>query len=241
MPTGGRLTIEAQNTILDAEYTRHYADLSPGHYVVLAVSDTGTGMPPEVVERALEPFFTTKPVGKGSGLGLSMVYGFVKQSCGHVTIYSEVDSGSVIKLYLPRTVVPGTGATPEAEPMGRAAETILLVEDDANIRKLVKAMLHSLSYKVVDAEDGPAALSLMAGPLKPDMLLTDMVLPKGMNGSELAREARRRHPPLKVLYMSGYTSNALPFDGTRDTSVRLLSKPFRRQELAQAIRTALYE
>jgi CheY-like chemotaxis protein len=170
-----------------------------------------------------------------------MVYGFVKQSGGHVTIYSEVGTGSVIKLYLPRVGTSGGGGAKEVEPEGRVAETILLVEDDANIRKLVAAMLNSLSYQVVDAEDGPTALSLLASRATPDMLLTDMVLPKGMNGSELAREARRQHPALKVLYMSGYTNNALPIDGTQDKSVRLLSKPFRRQDLARAVRATLDE
>ena len=241
MPGGGRLTIEAQNATLDAEYARHFTDLSAGEYVLLAVSDTGTGMPPEVVERALEPFFTTKAVGKGSGLGLSMVYGFVKQSGGHVTIYSELGSGTVVKLYLPRAGTTGDGGGKQVEPEGRVAETILLVEDDPNIRKLVRAMLNSLSYQVIDAEDGPAALLLLASRDMPDMLLTDMVLPKGMNGSELACEARRQHPSLKVLYMSGYTNNALPFDGTQGKDVRLLSKPFRRQDLARAVRATLDE
>ncbi len=187
MPDGGRLTIEAQNATLDSDYTRDYDDLGPGEYVMLAVSDTGSGMTAQVVERALEPFFTTKPVGKGGGLGLSMVYGFVKQSGGHLKIYSEPGCGTTVKLYLPRAgAAANTSGVDQSESGGQAVETILLVEDDANIRKLVAAMLNSLSYKVVDAEDGPSALTALAAGGKPDMLLTDMVLPRGMNGSDLA-------------------------------------------------------
>jgi CheY-like chemotaxis protein len=169
------------------------------------------------------------------------VYGFVKQSGGHLKIYSEPGCGTTVKLYLPRAgASPNTGMD-QSEPGGHAVETILLVEDDANIRKLVAAMLNSLSYKVVDAEDGPSALTALASHGKPDMLLTDMVLPRGMNGSDLARQAREQYPALKVLFMSGYTNNALLSSGAQEKSARLLSKPFRRQELARAVRAVLDE
>jgi PAS domain S-box-containing protein len=242
MPGGGRLTIEAHNSHLDSDYAEDNSEVTPGEYVMLAVTDTGTGMVPVVMDRALEPFFTTKSVGKGSGLGLSMVYGFVKQSGGHIKIYSEPGRGTTIKLFLPRAEGNAADAPGEEVALYRApiaTEAILVVEDDASIRKLVAAMLDSLGYKVAQAEDGPSAQLALAKEEEPNLLLTDMVLPNGMSGVDLGRQARTQYPKLKVLYMSGYTNNALAFNGSHDESAHLLSKPFRRQELARAVRDVL--
>jgi signal transduction histidine kinase len=243
MPHGGRLTIEAQNTVLDPEYAAANAEVIPGDYVQIAVSDTGTGIPKHILEHILEPFFTTKPVGKGTGLGLSMVYGFIKQSGGHLKIYSEPGVGTTVKLYLPRAV--GSRHSTEGLqmagvlPRAQQAEVILLVEDDPTIRKLVEKLLAVLGYTVLVAEDGPAALSAMSQAERLDLLFTDVVLPAGMSGVALAAEAQLRHPRLKVLYMSGYTRNALVNAHVHDENAHLLSKPFRKEELARAVHKAL--
>jgi PAS domain S-box-containing protein len=244
MPEGGRLTFEAQNTVLDADYAEENAEVMAGEYVQIAVSDSGTGITPEVMEHILEPFFTTKAVGKGTGLGLSMVYGFIKQSGGHIQVYSEVGYGTTVKLYLPRTV----GASVAEEhlslsgslPRALRGETILLVEDDATIRKLVARLLGTLGYKVLEAGDGATALEVLrtASPL--DLLFTDIVLPNGLSGATLAAEAQARYPGLKVLYMSGYTRNALRHNQASDDSGYLLSKPFRKEELARSLHRALH-
>lgn len=238
MPNGGKLLLETHRVVLD-EAARANVDVRPGPYVMLAVSDTGTGMPPDVQEKAFEPFFTTKEVGKGSGLGLSMVYGFVKQSGGHIKIYSEQGHGTTIKLYLP----PGEGtadvaasAAPHAEG---GAETIFVVEDDTLVRNFVTAQLQSLGYRTVAAADSKAALQLIEAGQAFDLLFTDVVIPGGMSGRELAEEVAKRRPGLKVLYTSGYTDNAIVHHGKLDDGVMLLTKPYRRNQLAEMIRKAL--
>jgi PAS domain S-box-containing protein len=240
MPHGGDLTIEAQNVVLDETLVRDHPDATPGEYVQLAVTDTGTGIAPGVLEHILEPFFTTKPVGKGTGLGLSMVYGLVRQSGGHLEIESEPGHGATIRLFLPRALGEATPAEPiQLDPMPRSAhgETVLIVEDDATIRKLVERLLSMLGYKVLSAGDATAALDLLETADAVDLLFTDIILPNGMSGAALAREAQLRHPALKLLYMSGYTRNALP--QTPGDTAHLLLKPFRKEDLARAIHRAL--
>jgi CheY-like chemotaxis protein len=241
MPDGGKLTIETANVRLDDDYAAAQAEVKPGQYVMLAVTDTGTGMAPEVRDHVFEPFFTTKAVGKGSGLGLSMIYGFVKQSGGHVTIYSEPGEGTTIKLYLPRsteTEAAERKAATDAVPAARG-ETVLVVEDDSDLRTLAVALLGNLGYQVLEAGTGAAALEQLGSTTRVNLLLTDVMLPGGMNGRELAAEAGRRAPGLQVLYMSGYTENAIVHHGRLDADAELLPKPFRRADLARAVRRAL--
>jgi CheY-like chemotaxis protein len=245
MPDGGRLTIETANVELDEEFAADNPDVRAGSYVTVAVGDTGAGMPPDVLARAFEPFFTTKDVGKGTGLGLSMVYGFVKQSEGHVRIYSEVGVGTVVRLYLPRSSeLPAAAPAPVAAsaelPMG--TETILLVEDDSLVRSYAAAQLRSLGYSVIAAENAQRAIAEVEQGCAPDLLFTDMIMPGGMNGRELAEHLRQRQPGLKVLYTSGYAHGAI--DGRPDSTgtVRhLLGKPYRRRGLATKVREVLDE
>ena len=239
MPDGGTLTIETQNIHLDEDYAAHHVEVVPGDYVMLAVSDTGTGMEPEVLARAFDPFFTTKEEGQGTGLGLSQVFGWVKQSGGHIKIYSEVGHGTTIKLYLPRAVAEGAVAPAPAEPVPLGGdETILVVEDNANVRKTVVRQLHDLGYRSVEAESGASALKLVAEGLSFDLLLTDVVMPGGMTGYQLADRMRRDRPDTRVLFTSGYTELARSADqlSRRDS---LLSKPYRKQDLGRAVRRAL--
>ena len=239
MPDGGTLTIETQNVHLDEDYAAHHVEVAPGDYVMLAVSDTGTGMEPEVLARAFDPFFTTKEEGQGTGLGLSQVFGWVKQSGGHIKIYSEVGHGTTIKLYLPRAVAEGAVAPAPAEPVPPGGnETILVVEDNANVRKTVVRQLHDLGYRSVEAESGASALKLVAEGLSFDLLLTDVVMPGGMTGYQLADQLRRTRPDTRVLFTSGYTELARSADqlSRRDS---LLSKPYRKQDLGRAVRRAL--
>lgn len=239
MPNGGNLLLETHRVVLDEAYAEANPDVQPGPYVMLAVSDTGTGMPPDIQEKAFEPFFTTKEVGKGSGLGLSMVYGFVKQSGGHIKIYSEAGYGTTIKLYLP----PGKGmveqAAPRAAPAAGGAETIFVVEDDTMVRNFVIAQLQGLGYKTVAAGDSRAALKLIEAGEPFDLLFTDIVIPGGMSGRELADKVAALRPGLKVLFTSGYTDNAIVHHGKLDDGVMLLTKPYRRNQLAEMIRKAL--
>jgi PAS domain S-box-containing protein len=241
MPEGGRLTIESGNARLDDEYAAAHAELTPGQYVMLAVSDTGTGMLPEVVARAFDPFFTTKDVGKGTGLGLSMVYGFAKQSRGHVRIYSEVGHGTTVRLYLPRAREAKVTSTAAAEIADGKGECILLVEDNLDFRRLTLALLHSFGYRVLDAADAASALKVLDEHPEIELLLTDVVLPGPINGERLAAAARRSRPRLKVLYMSGYTENAILHHGRVDPGVQLLQKPFRKRDLAAKVRAVLDE
>jgi PAS domain S-box-containing protein len=239
MPDGGTLTIETQNVHLDEDYAAHHVEVAPGDYVMLAVSDTGTGMEPEVLARAFDPFFTTKEEGQGTGLGLSQVFGWVKQSGGHIKIYSEVGHGTTIKLYLPRAVEEGAVAPAPAEPVPPGGdETILVVEDNANVRKTVVRQLHDLGYRSVEADSGASALKLVAEGLSFDLLLTDVVMPGGMTGYQLADQLRRARPDTRVLFTSGYTELARSADqlSRRDS---LLSKPYRKQDLGRAVRRAL--
>ncbi|MEN3975235.1 PAS domain S-box protein [Emcibacter sp. SYSU 3D8] len=240
MPEGGKLTIEAGNTRLDDDYVRDFDDVRPGQYVMIAVSDTGQGMEPDVLERAFDPFFTTKDVGKGSGLGLSMVYGFVKQSGGHVKLYSEVGHGTTAKLYFPRVTASAKAAadeTPRDIPAGQGV--VLLVEDDSSVRRSVTHALRAAGYTVHAAEAGAEAIALVEGGLRPILLLADVVLPRGMSGSDVSAAVNRLVPGCRTLYMSGYTDNAIVHHGRLDPGVVLISKPFTRQALAAKVREVL--
>lgn len=242
MPDGGRLTIEANNSRLDVEYADRHEEVKPGQYVCLAVSDNGTGVPAEELDRIFTPFFTTKAVGMGSGLGLSMVYGFVKQSGGHMKVYSEVGVGTTMKLYLPRATVETSTKSRSHSPtevrMGRG-ECVLVVEDADDVRTLTRTILLQLGYTVLEASDGPTALEVLAEHPEVVLLFTDVVLPGGLNGAQLARAARERRPELLVLYMSGYTENAIIHHGRLDPDVRLVEKPFTKRTLALRIQESL--
>jgi PAS domain S-box-containing protein len=242
MPDGGKLTIEAFNALLDADYAAQNPEVAPGEHVLVAVSDTGFGMAPEVAARAFEPFFTTKSIGRGTGLGLSMVFGFVRQSGGHVKIYSEVGRGTSIKLYLPRamTELDARVANDEADvPHLSKGETVLVVEDDDGLRKMALTMLAGLGYRTREAADGPQAMEEIGRAGRIDLLLTDVVLPKGMNGPAIAGAAQQLRPGLKVLYMSGYTRDAIVHNGVLDRGVQLIMKPFHKAELAAKVRKVL--
>ncbi len=241
MPGGGKLTLETGNVILDEAYARANAEVHPGRYVMIAVSDTGSGIPAAFRDRVFEPFFTTKEVGKGTGLGLSMVYGFVKQSDGHIKIYSEEGHGTSIKLYLPQAsehLQAAVEARPAPVPE-TGHETILVVEDDRMVCDYVAAQLHSLGYVTAIAASAAEALAILDGGAEVDLLFTDVIMPGTMNGRELADEALRRRPGLKILFTSGYTENAILHHGRLEAGVLLLAKPYRRSDLARMIRTAL--
>jgi signal transduction histidine kinase/ActR/RegA family two-component response regulator len=240
MPEGGKLTIESGNAHLDDAYCRQQDDLEPGQYVLIAVSDTGEGMPQEVIDRAFEPFFTTKQAGQGTGLGLSQVYGFVKQLGGHVRIYSEVGEGTTVKVYLRRhsgeVTVPAEAPTEAAH--GRRGECILVVEDDAEVRGYIVETLGELGYDVLEADGANQALQLLRQHKTVTLLLTDVVMP-GKNGRKLAEEARALSPSLKVLYMTGYSRNAVVHQGRLDPGVDLIQKPVTTEQLAAAVRQVL--
>ncbi len=239
MPSGGKLLLETRNVVLDEAYAQANVDVRAGPYVMLAVSDSGTGMPAEVRDKAFEPFFTTKDVGKGSGLGLSMVYGFVKQSGGHIKIYSEQGHGTTIRVYLPPARGDADAATSAAVPVAGGHETIMVVEDDALVRNFVVAQLHGLGYKTIDAADSRAAMAHVEKGTPFDLLFTDVIMPGGMTGRQLADEIAKRRPGMKVLYTSGYTDNAIVHHGRLDEGVLLLTKPYRKTQLAQMVRRAL--
>ena len=241
MPSGGRLTIETANAELDEDYTASNPDVRTGRYVMIAIADTGSGMAPDVLARAFEPFFTTKDVGKGTGLGLSMVYGFVKQSEGHVRIYSDVGVGTVVRLYLPPS---NDAAAPAVNPpvkLPTGTETILLVEDDALVRANASSQLAALGYRVVAAENARRAIEMVEHGGAPDLLFTDVIMPGGMNGRELAEHLHRRYPGLKVLYTSGYAHGAMAGLASAAQVKHLLGKPYRRHELATKVREVLDE
>jgi len=242
MPQGGRLTIETMNAYVDEAYAMAHAEVVPGQYVLISVSDTGVGMDGETIRRAFEPFFTTKPVGQGTGLGLSQVYGFVKQSGGHVKIYSEVGQGTTVKIYLPRL----QRSTQEQDahagvptPEGNAHETILVVEDDDNVRAFSVEALRDLGYRVLEAPDGPSAVRLLETKTPVDLLFTDVVLPGGMTGAQVAARARELRPGLKVLFTTGYARNAIFHHGRLDKGVQLITKPFSFADLAAKVRDVL--
>ncbi len=243
MPEGGRLLLETANVHLDEQYAHANVDVTPGDYAAVFVSDTGTGLPPEVVERAFEPFFTTKEVGRGTGLGLAMVYGFAKQTRGHAKIYSEVGHGTSIKIYLPRAAGGGAAAAlaepAPAEPHAGGCETILVVEDDAAVRRVAVNALASRGYRVLQAADGMAALEILRQPAEIDLLFTDLVMPNGICGQDLLHRARERRPGLKAIFTSGYSESFLKGRDHADRGVPLLPKPYRKQKLLEAIRAAL--
>jgi CheY-like chemotaxis protein len=236
MPAGGRLTIATANTLLDEAYAKANGTVA-GSYVMIAVGDSGTGMDADVQKMAFEPFFTTKDVGKGSGLGLSQVYGFITQSGGHVRICSETGEGTTVTLYLPRLMtndeVPAP--LPRDLPLGKPDRLILVVEDDADVREQVVSMLGELRYTVLEAADGASALRMLEAHPAVQLLFTDVGLPGGMSGRELADAARAARPTLRVLFTTGYARHAIVHQGKRETGVDLLPKPFSYMALASKI------
>jgi PAS domain S-box-containing protein len=242
MPDGGKLTIETANSHLDEAYARLHDEVQAGQYVGIFVSDTGVGMSAEIVAQAFEPFFTTKDIGQGTGLGLSQVYGFIKQSGGHVKIYSEVGQGTTAKLYLPRyhgtETAHGGGEETRELPRGRA-ETVLVVEDDPDVRDYTIEIVTDLGYTVLSAGDGASALRLLDSHRGVSLLFTDVGLPGGMNGRQLAEQALRRQPRLKILYTTGYARNAIVHQGRLDSGVEIVFKPFTYSDVATKIRRVL--
>jgi signal transduction histidine kinase/DNA-binding response OmpR family regulator/PAS domain-containing protein len=240
MQGGGKLTIEVGNAYIDDAYARANPDVQPGQYVMIAVTDTGHGMTPEVQAMVFEPFFSTKAEGKGSGLGLSMVYGFVKQSGGHVKIYSEVGQGTTVKMYLPRANSAEDVVTPvETGPVAGGTETVLVAEDDDAVRATAVEMLTELGYRVLKARDAMSALHVVESGVPIDLLFTDVVMPGPLKSPELARKVRERVPGIAVLFTSGYTENAIVHGGRLDPGVELLSKPYTREALARKLRQVL--
>jgi signal transduction histidine kinase len=241
MPDGGKLTIEAANSYLDDDYCRRHPDVKPGQYVQISVSDTGVGMDAKVLARAFEPFFTTKDTGHGTGLGLSQVYGFVKQTGGHIKIYSEVGEGTTVKVYLPRLLKGAVEeeVLPLATPASASGECILLVEDDDDVRTYISESLRAAKYAVIEAANGEKAVEAMGSyDGRIDLLLTDVVMP-GMNGRRVAEIAQTRHKALKVLFMTGYSRNAIVHHGRLDPGVELVQKPITGEALAKKIREIL--
>jgi PAS domain S-box-containing protein len=240
MQGSGKLTIEAGNAYLDEAYVRNHAEVEPGQYVVLCVTDTGSGMASDIAAKAFDPFFSTKPEGQGIGLGLSMVYGFAKQSRGHAKIYSEVGHGTTVKLYLPRVAETEDVLTPlDRIPIAGGTETILVVEDDDQVRATAIEMLGDLGYRVLKASDAAGALHIIESGLSIDLLFTDVVMPGKLKSPELARKAKERQPSIGVLFTSGYTENAIVHGGRLDADVELLPKPYAREALARKIRQVL--
>jgi signal transduction histidine kinase/FixJ family two-component response regulator len=241
MAEGGQLTIETSNVVLDDSYASMNGEVTAGNYVMVAVTDSGHGIPANILENVFEPFFTTKEIGKGSGLGLSMVYGFVKQSNGHIKIYSEKDHGTTVRIYLPQAA---GAALPAAELESTAVieggnENILIVEDDDLVRTFVVGQIQSLGYVTLSAVNADEALVFINSAKPIDLLFTDMIMPGAMNGRQLADAALRRRPSLKVLFTSGYTENTVIHYGRLDAGVLLLAKPYRKADLARMIRSAL--
>jgi signal transduction histidine kinase/DNA-binding response OmpR family regulator len=236
----GKLTIEAGNAMLDDAYARQHEEVQPGQYVMVAVTDTGCGIPAELLDRVFEPFFSTKPEGKGTGLGLSMVYGFVKQSGGHVKVYSEVGEGTTVRLYLPRVLqTEDVLASTTHLPSQGGSETILVVEDDEDVRETAVAILVDLGYRVLKSPDAASALSVIESGVPIDLVFTDVVMPGPLRSPELARKARERQPNVAVLFTSGYTENAIVHGGRLDAGVDLLSKPYSSDALARKVRHVL--
>ncbi len=242
MPRGGKLIVETRNATIDTSHLDLDPGLKVGDYVVMSVSDTGTGMPPDVRDRAFEPFFTTKPKGRGTGLGLAMVYGFAKQSGGHVTIYSEVGHGTTFNLYLPRVGGPATEQgtiqeTGDAGPEIRAA--ILVVEDDERVRRLTVSRLKTIGYQVLEARDGPEAMSILEGGAHVDLVFTDMIMPNGMSGRDVARAAKQLKPGIKVLLTTGYAEDLARAEELERESLKALRKPYRQADLVTVLREVL--
>jgi signal transduction histidine kinase/CheY-like chemotaxis protein len=241
MPNGGKLTLQTRNVVLDAHAPGLNEEVKPGDYVMVAVSDSGEGIPAGLLEKVFEPFFTTKEVGKGSGLGLSMVYGFVKQSNGHIRIHSEECQGTSVQLYLPQA--EGVTDMPEAAAglggFERSDNVILIVEDDPLVRDYVVTQIGNFGYTTLSAGNAADALAIVDGPARIDLLFTDVIMPGGMNGHQLATEALKRRPELKILYTSGYPENTIVHHGRLDAGLMLLPKPYLSADLARMIRTAL--
>ncbi|OAE49023.1 response regulator [Agrobacterium tumefaciens] len=236
----GRLTIETGNAVLDDDYALSHDDVRPGQYVLVAVTDTGSGISPDIIEHVLEPFFSTKTDGKGSGLGLSMVYGFLKQSGGHLKIYSEVGHGTTMKLYMPRTMQAEDSLSDQkAIPVTGGTETVLVVEDDDGVRETSVALLTDLGYRVLKAHDAQSAFAIVSSGVQIDLLFTDVVMPGPMRSTELARKAKAQFPGIAVLFTSGYTENSIVHGGRLDAGVDLLSKPYTREALARKVRHVL--
>jgi len=242
MPDGGRITIETANKWIDRHASKSH-DLPEGQYVALCVTDNGCGMSPEVIERVFEPFFTTKPIGQGTGLGLSMIYGFAKQSGGQVRIYSEVGAGTTVCIYLPRHHVVGEieEDTPPAQPPSRSeqGETILVVDDEPTVRMLVCDVLQDLGYTVLQAHDSVAGLKMLQSGVRIDLLVSDVGLPGGMNGRQMADAARTGRPDLKVLFITGYAENAAIGNGQLEPGMAVITKPFPVEALATRVREML--
>jgi signal transduction histidine kinase len=240
MSGAGKLTIEADNAFLDDNYAARHAEVAPGQYVMIAITDTGSGIAPEIIERVFDPFFTTKPEGEGTGLGLSMVHGFVKQSGGHIKIYSQAGDGTSVRIYLPRTRqsedIPTDVATAR---ITRGSETILLVEDDDDVRTTTAEMLSELGYSVLRAKDADNALVIIESGATIDMLFTDIVMPGTLRAPELARKAKEKIPGIAVLFTSGYADNAIVHGGRLDDGINLISKPYAREELGRKLRNVL--
>ena len=244
MPGGGRVTIETANTWVD-ETTGAEREIAPGQYVAICVTDTGHGMSPEVISRAFDPFFTTKPAGKGTGLGLSMIYGFARQSNGQARIYSEVGEGTTVKIYLPRHRGKAPGEQDEEAkvqlPRAEAGETVLIVDDEPTVRMLIGDTLNELGYTGIEAGDATSGLKVLESDAKIDLLITDVGLPGGMNGKEMADKARGKRPDLKVLFITGYAQNAAISNGRLEPGMHVLSKPFPMEKLASRIRAIIEE
>jgi signal transduction histidine kinase/CheY-like chemotaxis protein len=246
MPNGGRLTIETANVYLDDAYAARFGDVTAGQYVMLSVTDTGTGIAPELMKNIFEPFFTTKPAGEGSGLGLAMVHGFVKQTGGHVRIYSELGQGTSVKVYLPRlmededaTAVPATRSPITASGRALPMETVLVVEDNDGVRGYAKSVLEEIGYRVLEAARADSALRIIQSEERIDLLFTDVVLPGGITGRVLADRAAEHRKDLPVLFTTGYTRNAIVHHGRLDAGVQLLGKPYTQQDLIQKVREIL--
>ena len=247
MPKGGQITIETANAYLDEAYCRQFGDVTPGQYVLLSVTDTGTGIPPENLSKVFEPFFTTKSASARTGLGLAMIHGFVKQSRGHVRIYSEIGHGTTAKIYLPRmegaarieSAPPAPREQSAQIPQARAGEVVLVVEDDDDVRESTIALLEELGYSVLAARNGVEALALLRKGARIDILFTDVVLPQGMNGRMLSQEAAALRPDLPVLFTTGYARNAIIHDGRLDPGVQFIAKPYTQEEIAHKLRSVI--
>jgi CheY-like chemotaxis protein len=239
MPNGGRLTIETANTWLD-ERGAGERDMQPGQYVAICVTDTGTGMLPEVIARAFDPFFTTKPLGQGTGLGLSMIYGFAKQSGGQVRIYSEVGKGTMVCIYLPRNMAAEEGSdeavAEAAAPRAEQGDTVLVLDDEPALRMLIVEAMQDLGYATLEAGDGAEALRLLQSDLRIDLLISDVGLPGGMNGRQVADAARLVRPELKVLFITGYAENAVLSHGHLAPGMHVMTKPFEMDVLARRVK-----
>jgi CheY-like chemotaxis protein len=242
MPDGGRLTIETANTWLDERGARE-RDMQPGQYVAICVTDTGTGMAPDVVERAFDPFYTTKPVGHGTGLGLSMIYGFAKQSGGQARIYSEISVGTTVRIYLPRYQGEVGQEVAQANlaqaPRAEIGETVLIVDDEPTVRMLVTDVLAELGYAAIEAADSQSGLKVLQSDVRIDLLITDVGLPGGLNGRQMADAARPRRPDLRVLFITGYAENAALGDGYLEPGMHVLTKPFTMDVLGRRIKSII--